>query len=304
MNVIYRALAGLLLFSLAPSAWGQQNFDNVEIEIVHVAEDIYMLMGRGGNIGVSVGEDGVFMIDDQFAPLTEKILAAVATLSDQPVQFVLNTHFHGDHVGGNENMGEAGAIIVAHENVRARMSMEQYRAATGNTRPPSPPGALPVVTFDEGISFHWNGDHIRVYHDWTRGHAHTDGDAIVHFTNANVFHMGDTFFNGGYPFVDVDSGGDVRGIIGVADRVLALSDENTMIIPGHGMLSSREGLQTYRDMLVDVVTSVQQSIAAGNPLETIVGEGHSSEYDAEWGGGFISPEALVRAIYYSIMRDR
>jgi len=300
MNSLHHAFGAFLVLLLVVPAWGQQNFENTQMEIVDVSDDIYMLVGRGGNIGVSVGEDGVFLVDDQFAPLTGKILAAIATLTDKPVRFVLNTHFHGDHVGGNENLGKAGAIIVAHENVRVRMSTEQFRASVGRATPPAPSGALPVVTFTEGLSFHWNGDHIRVFHDWTQGRAHTDGDAIVQFTNAQVFHMGDVYFNGMYPFVDVESGGNVQGVINAAQHVLRSSDENTKIIPGHGPLSDREELQVYTDMLIAVTDAVREGMLEGLTLEEIVALEPTRNYDADWGGGFISPEAFVGAVYRSL----
>ena len=172
----------------------QQNMDNVRIETIELESDLFMLVGRGGNIGLSVGDDGAFLIDDQFAPLTEKIVAAVAAVSDQPVRWVLNTHWHGDHTGGNENLGEAGAMIVAHENVYRRMNPAEFADLIGRSAQ-APRAALPVVTFDNAVTFHWNSRHIRVTHIGT---AHTDGDAIVHFPRANVFHMGDTFFNGRY----------------------------------------------------------------------------------------------------------
>ncbi|MBT8487910.1 MAG: MBL fold metallo-hydrolase, partial [Gemmatimonadetes bacterium] len=181
--------------------------ENVQIRTQQVADGVYMLMGQGGNIGVSVGDDGVFIIDDQFAPLTDKILAAIAAITDEPVRFVFNTHWHGDHTGGNENMGEAGALIVAHDNVRERMSTEQVLERIGrpvSTTPASPAGALPVITFSEDVSFHINGGQLHAFHV---SNAHTDGDAIVHFVSANVVHMGDTFFRDRFPFIDTASGG-------------------------------------------------------------------------------------------------
>ncbi len=294
----YFAIAAVLGM-LVPSVWAQRDFDAVEIEIVGVAEGVYMLVGMGGNIGLSVGEDGAFLVDDQFAPLTGKILAAIATLTEAPIQFVVNTHFHGDHTGGNENLGKAGAIIVAHENVRSRMSVEQFRESLGSSTPASPPDALPVVTFAEGLTLHWNGDQIRVFHDGI-GHAHTDGDAIVHFTQANVFHMGDTYFNGMYPFIDVGSGGDVGGIIQVATRIIHMADGDTKIIPGHGPLSNKAELTAYRDMLRAVTREVHEGIKKGLSLDAIVAQKPTSTFDATWGGGFITPNALVGAIYQSI----
>jgi glyoxylase-like metal-dependent hydrolase (beta-lactamase superfamily II) len=231
----------LLLLLCAPPTEAQ-DFESVEIKTTRVASGIYMLEGRGGNLGVSIGSDGAFLIDDQFAPLTEKILAAIRKLSGAPIRFVLNTHWHGDHTGGNENLGKAGALIVAHENVRERMSVEQFIEAFGRRVDPSPPGALPVVTFTDAVTFHLNGDEIHAFHVPP---AHTDGDSIVHFRIANVVHTGDTYFNGRYPFIDLSTGGTIDGVIAAADRLLELCDTETRIIPSrdarHGSRPGRRG---------------------------------------------------------------
>jgi glyoxylase-like metal-dependent hydrolase (beta-lactamase superfamily II) len=249
----------LAIFALlAATAYAQDaSFDDVRIETVPVAPGVAMLVGRGGNIGVSTGADGVFLIDDQFAPLTPKILAAVAKLSEAPVRFLLNTHWHGDHTGGNENVAGQGAVLVAHDHVRERMSREQVMKALDRTVPASPPAALPVVTFGADLTLHWNGDAIHAIHV---PNAHTDGDAIVHFTRANVLHMGDTYFAGRFPFIDVDSGGSIDGVIAAVDRGLALADAATKIIPGHGALSNRAELAAYRAMLATVRERVQAAI--------------------------------------------
>lgn len=290
----------LAFVALAPGAFAQQNFDNVQIEVIDVADNVYMLVGSGGNIGVSAGDDGVFIIDDQYAPLTDKIKAAIATKSDQPIRFVVNTHWHGDHTGGNENMGEAGAVLVAHENVRKRMSVDQFLEAFGNTVPASPPGALPVITFTDAITFHWNGDDLYVFHVEP---AHTDGDAIIHFKEANAFHMGDTYFNGFYPFIDVSSGGAIDGMVAAADRVLALADDATKIIPGHGPLSNKAELQAYRDMLATARDRIHALISEGKSQEEVVAAKPTSDLDAEWGDGFMQPDQWVGLVYQS-MADR
>jgi glyoxylase-like metal-dependent hydrolase (beta-lactamase superfamily II) len=204
-----------LLLVAAPPAAGQ-DWDAVEIEAQEVADGVYMLTGRGGNLGLFVGEDGVFLIDDQYAPLTDKILAAIGQITTEPVRFVFNTHWHGDHTGGNENLGDAGALLVAHENVRARLSVDQLLERVGrpvSEQPAAPEGAWPVVTFTEDVTFHLNGDELHAFHV---EHAHTDGDAIVHFRNANVVHMGDTFFLGRFPFIDTATGGSIDGLIAAA----------------------------------------------------------------------------------------
>jgi glyoxylase-like metal-dependent hydrolase (beta-lactamase superfamily II) len=197
----------LAILGAVPAA-AQGDFSAVEIKAEKVADGLYALTGRGGNLGLSVGEDGAYLIDDQYAPLTGKILAAVKELTPEPVRFVVNTHYHGDHTGGNENMGEAGALLVAHENVRARMAAGTFMKAFNRQVEPAPAGALPVVTFTDAVTFHWNGEEIRVFFV---GPAHTDGDSIIHFVKADVFHMGDTLFNGMYPFIDVSGGGRLEG---------------------------------------------------------------------------------------------
>ncbi len=272
---------------------GQQDMSQVEIETVQLETDLFMLMGQGGNIGLSVGDDGAFLIDDQFAPLTDKILAAVAEVTEQPVRWVLNTHWHGDHTGGNENLGAAGAMIVAHENVYRRMNPAEFADVVGRSDQ-APRAALPVVTFADGVSFHWNGRHIGVTHV---GEAHTDGDVIVHFPRANVFHMGDTFFRGRYPFIDVDSGGGVDGVIAAANLVLERASEGTRIIPGHGDLAVPEHLRAYRDMLETVRMRVASLVANGRTEDQVVAAAPTSDLDGVWGD---NPERFVRAVYKSL----
>jgi glyoxylase-like metal-dependent hydrolase (beta-lactamase superfamily II) len=275
------------------------SMDDVEIRTLEAAPGVHMLVGRGGNIGVSSGEDGVFLIDDQFAPLTPKIRAAVAKLSDAPVRFLLNTHWHGDHTGGNENFAGLGAILVAHDNVRSRMSTDQFMAAFDRTVPASPAAALPVVTFGADVTLHWNGDEIHAVHVPA---AHTDGDAIVHFRNANVIHAGDVYFAGRYPFIDLGSGGSFDGLIAAVDRVLGLADDATKIIPGHGELSDSAELARYRAMLVTVRDRVTQAIAAGKTLDVLLAERPLADLDAEWApaSSFVTADAFVRAAYTSL----
>ncbi len=271
----------------------QQDMYDVVITTVRLENDLFMLLGRGGNIGLSVGEDGAFLIDDQFAPLTDIILAAVAEVTDQPVRWVLNTHWHGDHTGGNENLGEAGAMIVAHRNVYRRMNPAEFADLVGRSEQ-APRAALPVVTFDTGVQFHWNGRHIDVTHI---GEAHTDGDAIVHFPRANVFHMGDTFFRGRYPFIDIDSGGGVDGVIAAANFVLERSNEGTRIIPGHGDLAAPEHLREYRDMLETVRMRVASLVANGRTEDQVVAAAPTADLDGVWGA---NSERFVRAVYQSL----
>jgi glyoxylase-like metal-dependent hydrolase (beta-lactamase superfamily II) len=259
----------LIALAHAGSADAQQDFADARIETQAVAPGIYMLLGPGGNIGVSVGEDGVFLIDDQYAPLTERILAALASISAESVRFVLNTHWHEDHTGGNENLGGTGALIVAHDNVRVRMSVEQMLEFGGQVMrvPASPAGALPVVTFAEDVTFHLNGDEVHAFHV---ENAHTDGDAIVHFRGANVVHMGDVYFNGGVPFIDTSSGGSIDGVIAAVEETVGAIDESTKIIPGHGPLASRAELAAYGERLRTMRRLVAELVDEGHPLDHII----------------------------------
>jgi cyclase len=298
MNARPLALAvTLAALSTAPLTAQDEDFSAVEIEAQKVADGIYMLTGRGGNLGLSVGEDGAFLIDDQYAPLTPKILAAIGELTPDPVRFVVNTHWHGDHTGGNENMGEAGALIVAHENVRRRMAAGTFMAAVNRQVEPAPPGALPVVTFNDAVTFHWNGDEVRAFFV---GPAHTDGDVIIHFVNADVFHMGDTLFNGMYPFIDVSSGGRIDGMIAAADRVLKVAGEGTRLIPGHGPLARKADLQAFRDMLARVRDRIARLKAEGKTKEQVIAAKPTADLDEEWGGGFMEPDVWVGLVYDSM----
>ena len=263
------------------------------------AQQVYMMTGAGGNLGLSVGEDAVFVIDDQFAPLTPKIQAAIAKLSSKPVKFVLNTHWHFDHTGGNENLGKAGAIIVAHENVRKRLSSEGFIEFLAMKTKPEPKIALPVVTFTRDISFHLNGDELVVTH---APRAHTDGDSIVRFAKSNVVHMGDTFFNKLYPFIDTSSGGTVAGVLAAVDGVLKTARDDTKIIPGHGPLASKADLKGYRDMLAAVSGNIRGQLKAGKTLEQVIASKPTAKYDAVWGKGFLAPEKFVEMLYGNLKK--
>ncbi len=285
-------VAGLGLSGATSAQW-----DDVEIKAVSVSTGVWMLEGRGGNIGVSAGEDGVLLIDDQFAPLGEKIKAAVKRLSDDPIRFVVNTHWHGDHTGGNESLGQGGAVIVAHENVRKQMSLEHLW--NERTIPVSPDAALPVITFVDSVTFHMNGESIRVIH---LPAAHTDGDSLIHFPGANVLHMGDVYFNGMYPFIDVSSGGSIDGVIAAVERALEIADAETKIIPGHGPLSNRKELARYGDMLAKIRGAIAPLVEAGRSLEQVQAAKPTAEFDEALGGGFINPEQMVENVYTSLSK--
>lgn len=270
----------------------QQDFSAVQIEATHVAGAVYMLVGQGGNIAVSSGPDGALMVDDQFAPLADKIRAALREIGETAqLRFLLNTHWHGDHTGGNAEFG-ADATIIAHTNVRGRMATPQDRAG-GNVTPAAPDAALPVITFDRSLDLHFNGERISVIHI---PHGHTDGDAVIYFMGSNVVHMGDDFFAGGFPFVDLASGGSVEGLaLGIAD-VLEDLPSDAMVIPGHGALSTVDDLRLYHRMLEETISAVREQIGAGATLEEVQAAGVSDEWDG-WGEGFISAERWLETIY-------
>lgn len=294
------ALLVLALVALSPLGLRAQDMSNVQIRTQRITDGVYMLIGQGGNIGLSVGSDGVFVIDDQFAPLTDRILAAIAAITSEPVRFVFNTHWHGDHTGGNENMGAAGALIVAHDNVRERMSVEQVLERIGrpvSTTPASPEGALPVVTFTDDVSFHINGDRLHAFHV---ENAHTDGDAIVHFVDANVVHMGDTFFRDRFPFIDTASGGSIDGVIGAAGAALAVMDANTQVIPGHGALSTREDLRNYRDALKTMRDAVAGMMRRGMSLEQITAARPIRAQAEAWGQDRAAEDSFVATIHHGL----
>lgn len=279
----------------AVPASAQEDLSNVEIRVEKLAPGVAVLFGSGGNIGLSYGKDGNVLVDDQYAPLTDKIVAAVRTVDLDPVRFVVNTHWHGDHTGGNENLGKAGAVIMAHHNVRERMSTDQVTARF-RTIPASPAQALPVVTFADGVTLHLNGDTLHVVHV---ANAHTDGDSLVHWTKGDVLHMGDTFFHQAtLPFIDVGSGGSIDGLIAAADKGLELAGPATKIIPGHGSMATRADLTAYRDMLVDVRGKVAAAIAAGQTLEQIQASDPAAAYGPK--DGFIKPAEFVEAVYTSL----
>ena len=290
-----RIAACLAMIAAALPSHGQDAA--VEIETVRAAAGVHMLVGRGGNIGVSSGVDGLLLVDDQFAPLTPKLRAALAKLGTGEPRFLLNTHWHGDHTGGNANFARLGAAILAHDNVRARMATEQ--SVRGRAVAASPPEALPVVTFGHDLTLHWNGDEIHALH---LANAHTDGDAVVHFRRANVVHTGDLYFAGRFPFIDLDSGGSIDGLIAGVERVLALTNQRTAIIPGHGRLSNSDELGRYLAMLRDARGRVAAALAEGADPESVVSAAPLAELDATWGQGFIDAETFTRFLATDLAR--
>ncbi|MBT5186343.1 MAG: MBL fold metallo-hydrolase [Kordiimonadaceae bacterium] len=281
-------LTFILALSLSTNAFAQ-DWDNIEITTQKVTDDLYMLVGEGGNLGVSIGEDGVFLIDDQYAPLTEKILTAIRKLSTDEIHFAFNTHFHGDHTGGNENLGKKGIEFVAHDNVYKRLS-------EGG----SPKEALPIITFNDQLTFHMNGIHIKTKHYHS---AHTDGDSIVYFEGKNVIHMGDTFFNENYPYVDVDGGGSWKGLLAVVKDTIDNIDDNTKIIPGHGRLSDKAGLQVYYDVLMDINHILTPIAKQGLTLDAVKKLQPLKKYDGQYGNGFMNPDTFISIVYMNILNN-
>ncbi len=270
-----------------------QDFSKVQIETIKVADGIYMLQGSGGNIGVSVGEDGVLMIDTQFAELIEKIKSAIAEISKGPIRIVLNTNWHYDHAYGNEPLGKSGALIIAHENTRMRMLSEQSFEDFDMTVPVFPEATLPEVTFKDSLTLHFNGDDIQVHHI---ENAHSDADIAIYFRKANVLHTGDLFFSVLYPYIDVSHGGSIDGMIRASEKILGIVDENTKIIPGHGPLSNREGVKKFRDVLVTLRDRIKTQIKEGKTLEEVLASKPTADFDKEKAQA-VPPEMFVKIIY-------
>ncbi len=285
------------IFSFAFS----QDFEKIEIETVIVTDNVYMLIGYGGNIGVSVGEDGVLLIDCQVPQMVEKIKAAVSKLNEGPIRFVLNTNWHYDHADGNELMAKAGAIVIAHKNSRKQMLSEWIapEISPDFKVPPYPEAALPVITVDDSMTLHFNGDEIQAIHF---PNAHSDGDLAFYFQKANVIHSGDLYFSNGFPFINVTSGGTIDGMIRATDRILCMINANTKVIPGHGPLSSREELQAYRDILVTARERIAKLIEVGKTLDEILEEKPTEGlYKGEKSS--LPAEVFIKVIYMDLTKD-
>ena len=283
------------LCALPVFAAAQTDFSKVEIKATKVAGNVYMLEGSGGNIGVSVGSDGILIVDDQFAPLADKIRASLKTLNPGKLRFILNTHWHGDHTGGNAAFSPE-APIIAHDNVRKRLASEQYSEFFKRKTPASPKEALPVITFDKSLAVHFNGEEIRAIH-FPQGH--TDGDSVVFFTTSNVVHLGDDFFAGRFPYVDIDAGGSVEGLAKNIGEIIGKIPADAKLIPGHGPISTVDDLKAYHRMLVETTDIVRKKIAAGKTLEQIKSEGLPDEWKP-WGVGFIKTEQWVELVHRSL----
>lgn len=285
------------LLIASPLLVSAQDYSKVEIKATKISGNVYMLEGAGGNIGVSVGPDGILIVDDQFAPLAEKIKVALKALGEGKLKFILNTHWHGDHTGGNALLGRE-APIIAHDNVRKRMSTEQRLEFFKETVPASPKEALPVITFDQSLSVHFNGEEIRVIHF---PHGHTDGDSIIFFTTSNVVHMGDDFFAGRFPFVDLDSGGSVQGLAKNIGEIIPKIPAGAKIIPGHGPISTIDDLKAFHRMLVETTRLVQKQITAKKSLDQIKKKGLPAEWKS-WGEGFMKTDQWIELVHHSLTK--
>ncbi len=295
-QLIFLMIRALLIFTTCTvcfSAQAQDNYDTVKIRPVKVAENLYFLKGSGGNIGVFIGKEGTLMIDDQFAPLSNKINGAIKTLSPNDIRFLVNTHLHGDHSGGNENFKKMGVAIVAHDLVRERMSKEKVNPTNNHVTPPRDEDAWPMITFSDKLNFYLNQEDIELLHATP---AHTDGDVVVHFKKANVYHMGDMFVTYGYPYIDYSSGGSINGFISSLDKFLAMMDDNSKIIPGHGELCTKADVKNYRDRLAEIRDEVAAALKKGKKSEDITSLPIASKYDAEWGKGFTKGKDFVLLI--------
>ncbi|VAW44347.1 MBL-fold metallo-hydrolase superfamily [hydrothermal vent metagenome] len=271
----------------------------ISYKSTEVGAGIYMLAGEGGfaggNIGLLVGEDGVVLIDDSMPPFLDILNQAIKGLTDKPIDFLINTHVHGDHIGNNETFGQAGSYIVAHDNLRKHLVTKGVKTQDGMA--PAPKAALPVLTFSDEMSFHFNGQPAKAIHV---PKAHTDGDAIIHFNQANVIHAGDTFFNGLFPYIDLESGGSVDGFINAQIKMISLSDNNTTIIPGHGPLSDKKGLQAAVDMLIDAKAIISKHAKGGLSLEDVLKANPLQKYHDDWNWGFITTERMTTQLYKDI----
>ncbi|MFL6713320.1 MAG: MBL fold metallo-hydrolase [Sulfurifustis sp.] len=290
----------ILIFSIVTlSTAADDNYSKVAIKTQKLTDNIYMLTGAGGNMGLFVGDDAAFLIDDDLAPLSQKIRDAVAKITSKPIKFVINTSWYPDHVSGNESFARNGAMIVGHENVRFRMSLEQTVEFFGKKVPPAPARALPVVTFQSDVSFHSAGDEILVFY---LPNAHSDSDSFVHFRNSNVMHTGDVFYNKMYPFIDLANQGSIDGTLRAVSNLFSLTDDKTQIIPGHGPLAKAADLEAYGRMLSQVRERVRAMMKEGKTLKQIQAAKPTAEFDAVWGKGAVTPDKFVELVWMDAKR--
>nr|PZN50557.1 MAG: MBL fold metallo-hydrolase [Bacteroidota bacterium] len=295
-----KLVLSIILVVLGTTVMAQQNFDNVSIEAEKIDDSVYMLKGAGGNIGLLTGPDGIIMIDDQFAPLSEKIKDAIRKLDQGNVRFLINTHIHGDHSGGNENFKRDGVTIVAHDNVRVRMMVESVNEQTGQKGPARAPDAWPVITFTSDMKFHMNGQDVEVIHFPT---GHTDGDVVIHFVQSNIYHAGDSFVRYGYPYIDLANGGSVRGFISNLERLASMLNDDSKVIPGHGELAKKEDVVLLYSQLKDIYDQVVAALKKGTKKEDIANLPIASKYDDILGAGFVKGKDFVLTVAESYLKE-
>ncbi|KPK50931.1 MAG: hypothetical protein AMS22_11585 [Thiotrichales bacterium SG8_50] len=277
-----------------------QDFDKYQVETLQLTDHLFMMSGAGGNLAVCIGEDGVFLVDADYTEMSEKVKSAIAKISEMSVRLVFNTHWHFDHVGGNENFAKWGSLIAAHENVRKWMASDQFLLVIDRDVAASPALALPTITFTDSLSLYFNGEEIVVFHP---PHAHTNGDGVVHFRNSNVIHTGDIFFNCGYPFIDISHGGTIDGMIAAVESILRLCDDDTKIVPGHGPLADKSDLETYLGMLSDFRAAVAKEMAVGKDLDTIKEEKPTAAVDEVWGKKMFPPELFTEMVFHTLRKN-
>ena len=303
MNTYFKIASYCLAFMLMGVLTAHQHVaKDIQVETVKVAEGLYMISGSGGagNMAVSVGDDGLFLIDGQYAPFGDAVTTALRAIRDQPVKFLLNTHYHPDHTGGNQNFGRLGTVILAQENVREVLKHDHVIRFFNLKIPAAPPTALPVITFSRDLTLHVNGGEVRALH---LPQAHTNGDVVIHFKALNVIHVGDIMFEQMYPFIDLDAGGSVDGTIAAVKQILTMIDERTHVIPGHGPLTNKAGLEAFLEMLVTIRNTVAAAIASGRNLEETIAAKPTAAFDARYGqGNFVSPDQFIEAVYRSLTK--
>lgn len=304
-NIIHLSTFSLFLISLFiisvivfPNIAFSQKFEDVEIKSAKLSDDVYVITGKGGNLGLLIGKDGNILIDDQFAPLTNKILDVIHNLTNQPIKFLINTHWHPDHTGGNENFGKLGSLIISHENVRERLSTEQFIEFMERKIKPLPVEVLPIITFTDSISFHIKNETVQIFHF---PNAHTDGDSMIYFKENNILHTGDIFVKNRYPFIDTSSHGTIDGIIGALEKIIPLLNKESLIIPGHGDISNLTDLYEYLSMLQDVRNNISSQINKGYSIKQILESNPTSPFDHKYGNDkFITPNDFVISVFQSL----
>jgi cyclase len=296
---IFAAMGSVAIVLLSVSFLYAQGKPQLQIGTDRLADNLYMLRdSRGkGNTVVLTGADGVLMVDTKGGKSIHKLLAKIAELSDKPIRFAIITHWHFDHVGGNETVAKTGATIIAHANVRKHMGIEHHMKIFNAKVPPAPETARPLLTYTKEVALHLNGEDISVFH---MAPGHTDGDSVIYFQNANVIHMGDLYFEGLYPFIGIYSGGSINGMVKVISQILPMIDDNTKVVPGHGPLSNKAQLQEYLSMLTAIRDNVSRLMKEGKTMEEVVAAKPTQAFDEKWGNGFLSPDRFAGLVYMDL----